>query len=216
MNYLPLLTADHERFRNALRRFIASEVTPHADAREDDGEVPRSVLRQLGELGHLGIRYPAAYGGAELDTVYRAILAEELGRSTCGGFAVTVLVHTDDARRAAGRQLAYQAAWPDALGREYVREVSMVKAYCGELVNEVLYACQRSHGGVSYVRETAIERMARDARIQAIGGGATEVKLKEIAKRLSTASAGRLPARRIGRPRKRMTSPFPSEHCPND
>jgi acyl-CoA dehydrogenase len=32
--------------------------------------------------------------------------------------------------------------------------------------------------------ETAINRMARDARVQAIGGGATEVMLEEIAKRM--------------------------------
>jgi acyl-CoA dehydrogenase len=36
------------------------------------------------------------------------------------------------------------------------------------------------------MRETAIERMARDARILPIGGGATEVMLEEIAKRSVT------------------------------
>jgi acyl-CoA dehydrogenase len=40
------------------------------------------------------------------------------------------------------------------------------------------------HGGAGYLRETAIERMSRDARIQSIGGGATEVMLDEIAKRM--------------------------------
>jgi acyl-CoA dehydrogenase len=65
-----------------------------------------------------------------------------------------------------------------------VREVSMLKALCGELVNEVMYTCQQFHGGMGYIRETAIERMVRDARVQAIGGGATEVMLEEVAKRL--------------------------------
>ncbi|MEJ2174082.1 MAG: acyl-CoA dehydrogenase family protein, partial [bacterium] len=88
------------------------------------------------------------------------------------------------ARVAAGRQLVYHAAWLDAHGRDCVKEVSMVKAYCGELVNEVMYDCQQFHGGFGYMRETAIERMARDARVQSIGGGATEVMLEEIAKRL--------------------------------
>ena len=87
------------------------------------------------------------------------------------------------ARVAAGRQLVYHAAWLDAQGRDCVKEVSMVKAYCGELVNEVMYACQQFHGGFGYMREAAIERMARDARVQSIGGGATEVMLEEIAKR---------------------------------
>ena len=84
----------------------------------------------------------------------------------------------------AGRQLVYSAAWKDAQGMECVKEVSMVKAYCGDLVNKVLYDCVQFHGGMGYMRETPVERMSRDARIQAIGGGATEVMLEEIAKRL--------------------------------
>jgi acyl-CoA dehydrogenase len=90
------------------------------------------------------------------------------------------------ARVAAGRQLVHHAAWLDAHGQDCVREVSMVKAYCGELVNEVMYACVQFHGGAGYMRGSAIERMARDARIQAIGGGATEVMLEEVAKRMET------------------------------
>jgi acyl-CoA dehydrogenase len=84
----------------------------------------------------------------------------------------------------AGRQLVYVTAWRDARGEDVTREVSMVKAYCGELVNEVMYDCLQFHGGYGYMRGTAIERMTRDARIQAIGGGATEVMLEEVAKRL--------------------------------
>ena len=84
----------------------------------------------------------------------------------------------------AGRQLVYHAAWLDAQGVDCTREVSMVKAYCGELVNEVMYACLQFHGGMGFMRESTIERMARDARVQTIGGGATEVMLEEVAKRL--------------------------------
>jgi acyl-CoA dehydrogenase len=84
----------------------------------------------------------------------------------------------------AARQLVYHAAWLDAQGRDAVREVSMVKALCGELVNRVLYDCQQFHGGFGYMREAAIERMVRDARVHAVGGGATEVMLEEVAKRL--------------------------------
>ncbi len=84
----------------------------------------------------------------------------------------------------AGRQLTYHAAWMDAHGMDCVKEVSMVKAYCGDLVNKVMYDCVQFHGGMGYMRETPVERMSRDARIQSIGGGATEVMLEEIAKRL--------------------------------
>jgi acyl-CoA dehydrogenase len=36
---------------------------------------------------------------------------------------------------------------------------------------------------MGYMRESAIERMYRDARVLPIGGGATEVMLEEVAKR---------------------------------
>ena len=84
----------------------------------------------------------------------------------------------------AARQLVYHAAWMDARNMDATREVSMVKALCGELVNRVMYDCQQFHGGYGYMREYPIERMVRDARVQAIGGGATEVMLEEVAKRM--------------------------------
>src|SRR5262245_38061381 len=49
----------------------------------------------MGSLGLLGMRYAPEFVGQGLDTLANAVLAEELGRSTYGGFAVTVLVHTD-------------------------------------------------------------------------------------------------------------------------
>ena len=88
------------------------------------------------------------------------------------------------ARVEAAKALLYNTAWRDAQGHQVVAEASMLKALCGELVNEVMYDCLQFHGGMGYMRESAIERMARDARIQSIGGGATEVMLDEIAKRM--------------------------------
>ncbi len=378
----PYSTVEHEMLRTTVRRFVEDRVLPQADAWEDDGFTPRAVLREMGDLGLLGIRYDSRHGGSELDTLATVVLAEELGRSTYGGFAITVLVHTDmasphlfhggtpeqldrympdivagrtiaavamteadagsdlagmrtTARREgdewvldgskmfitngvhgdvffvaaktggqAGRnrmvsmfivekgtpgftvarplkktgwlssdtaelvfdgcripagnllgeehkgfyalmknlqnerivlgaqsmgeasraielamewvtqrnafgsslwdkqtirqRLAWRAsqveaakalilntAWRDAQGQVVTKEVSMIKALCGTLVNEVMYDCVQFHGGMGFVRETAIERMARDARVQSIGGGATEVMLEEVAKRMT-------------------------------
>ncbi len=366
--------------RESIRRFVEREVVPKARAWEEQGCVPREVLRDMGRLGFLGLRYAEEYGGGALDARATALLAEELGRSTFGGFAITVLVHTDmasphlvnagspeqikrylpgvisgelitaiavtepdagsdvkgirtrarregdhyvlkgskmfitngaladiyfvaaktdpaagskgismfivekgmqgfsvgrkldkmgwrssdtaelvfddcrvpaanllgeenrgfyaimknfqneriaiaamtmgEAARAieltldyvrtrkafgaplwdkqairqrlsmlaakveAGRQLVLHAAGLDAQGRDCVKEVSMAKAYCAELLNDVVYDCLQFHGGFGYIKESAIERMYRDARVQTIGGGATEVMLEEVAKRL--------------------------------
>ena len=91
------------------------------------------------------------------------------------------------ARTEAARRLLYHCAWLVDQQRDAVREISMLKALSGELVNEVAYACQQFHGGMGYMRESPIERLVRDARVLAIGGGATEVMLEEVAKRWTPA-----------------------------
>jgi acyl-CoA dehydrogenase len=373
---------EHADLREQVARFVAREVEPHALAWDEAGMTPRAVLRQMGALGWLGLRYPARYGGAEADMTTNVVFQEALSRSTSGGFVITVLVHTDmasphlvhagsagqverwlpaitrgdcitavavtepdagsdvaairtrarrdgdgyvldgtkmfitngvhadlvfvaartdadaagsrglsifavergtpgfrvgralkkqgwlasdtaelvfencrvpaanligeenagfyavmknfqverialgamavgqcltaleltwqyvttrrafgaplwdkqairqqlamlSARVAAARQLLYHCAWLVDQGQDAVREVSMLKALTGELVNDVTYACQQFHGGMGYMRETPIERLVRDARVLAIGGGATEVMLEEVAKRFA-------------------------------
>jgi acyl-CoA dehydrogenase len=375
------ITAEHELLRDQVRRFVADEIEPCAAAWEEQGFVPREVLRRMGSLGFLGLMYAPEHGGAGADPLTNLVFAEALSQSTFGGFIVTVLVHTDmasphlhhagnaaqlarympriikgeaitavavtepdagsdvagirtRAERAGGefvingskmfitngvhadvyfvaaktsreargshgismfivekgtpgfrvgralkktgwlssdtaelifedcripaanllgrenegfysvvknfqnerlmcgamalghatqairltlehvkqrqafgkplwdkqtirqrlamlsaktealRSYTYHCAWLMSQERDCVREISGLKALSGELVNEVLYTCQQFHGGMGYIRETAIERLWRDARVLAIGGGATEVMLEEVAKRL--------------------------------
>ena len=90
-----LLREEHELLRTQVRRFVMEEIKPHALQWEQDGMVPREVLRRLGELGFLGIRYAPEYGGSGLNTLATVALAEELGRSTFARVAITVLVNTD-------------------------------------------------------------------------------------------------------------------------
>jgi len=82
------------------------------------------------------------------------------------------------------RASLYHCAWLTEQGHDTAREVSGLKAWGCEIANQVMYDCVQFHGGMGYMRESAIERMSRDARILPIGGGATEVMLEEVAKRL--------------------------------
>ena len=82
------------------------------------------------------------------------------------------------------RQFVYHVAWMDSEGHDCVKEVSMAKAWGAELSNNVIHTCLQFHGGTGFMNETPICRMARDARVHTIGGGATEVILEEVAKRL--------------------------------
>jgi acyl-CoA dehydrogenase len=370
-------TPEYETLRDQVARFIAREVEPQADKWEEQGFVPREVLRRMGQAGLFGLMYEGEYGGAEADALTNLVFAEALSQSTYAGFIITVLVHTDmasphlhhagspaqkdkylrkviagetitavgitepgagsdvagirtsakrdgdhwvlngtkmfitngvhadlyfiaaktgpgkrevsmfivekgtpgfsvgralkktgwlssdtaelvldnvripaanllgeegkgfysvmknfqterialaamavghctralaltldyvrqrqafggslwdqqtirqrlsmlDAKTRAARQFMYHCAWRVTQGHDIVQEVSMLKALTGELVNEVVGTCQQFHGGMGYIRETAIERLWRDARVLAIGGGATEVMLEEVAKR---------------------------------
>ncbi|MDG2303411.1 MAG: acyl-CoA dehydrogenase family protein [Candidatus Binatia bacterium] len=81
------------------------------------------------------------------------------------------------------RASMYHAAWLGEQGTDNVKEMSGVKAWGAEVVNQVMYECTQFHGGMGFMRESAVERMYRDARVLTIGGGATEVMLEEVAKR---------------------------------
>jgi acyl-CoA dehydrogenase len=82
----------------------------------------------------------------------------------------------------AGRWLTYAACQRYQAGEDCVREISMVKLFTAEMVNRVAYGCVQLHGGYGYMREYAVERFARDARLMTIGGGTSEIMKDIIAK----------------------------------
>ena len=84
----------------------------------------------------------------------------------------------------AAQQLVYHTARLCKRGLDWAKEISICKAFCGEMVNRVVYDCLQIHGGYGYMKEYPIERAYRDVRIWNIGGGATEVMKNDIAKRL--------------------------------
>jgi len=84
----------------------------------------------------------------------------------------------------AAKGLVYNTAWKESQGIDCVREVSQIKVFCAEMVQEVAATCLQLHGGSGFMRGMEIERIFRDVRIHSIGAGATEVMLEEIAKRM--------------------------------
>ena len=83
------------QMRDQVRRFVENEVVPVAEHWEREGKIPREIYRKMGALGLLGMRYPVEYGGTDLGPLASMVFAEELGRSTYGGFTSSVLVQTD-------------------------------------------------------------------------------------------------------------------------
>jgi alkylation response protein AidB-like acyl-CoA dehydrogenase len=88
-----LFNADHEAFRDTVRKFIDKEIAPHHAKWEEDGIVPRELWRKAGEAGMLCCTIPEQYGGLELDYLFDVVVFEEMARSgfTGPGF----LIHCD-------------------------------------------------------------------------------------------------------------------------
>jgi alkylation response protein AidB-like acyl-CoA dehydrogenase len=81
----PLFTAEHDLFREQVRRFIEREVVPHHARWEAEGIVPRSVWRAAGEAGLLCPAIPEAYGGGGGSRLHSAVLIEEVARAGVSG-----------------------------------------------------------------------------------------------------------------------------------
>lgn len=89
-------TAEHDAFRQTVRRFVETEINPHVEAWEAARIWPaRDVLKKMGNLGLLGLTYPEAYGGGGVDYWYSVVLLEELGRADCAAVPMGIAVHTD-------------------------------------------------------------------------------------------------------------------------
>ncbi|MGC8603462.1 MAG: acyl-CoA dehydrogenase family protein, partial [Desulfomonilaceae bacterium] len=92
MEILPY-TEDHRIFRDSIRRFFAKEVTPFVEEWEENGIVPRSVWKKMGDNGFLCMQVPEEYGGLGADFLYSVILMEEMGRTN--HFGLAAFLHSD-------------------------------------------------------------------------------------------------------------------------
>jgi acyl-CoA dehydrogenase len=89
------LGEDLRLVRDQVRRFVNEEIVPYGEAWEASGEIPRKLFRDLGALGFLGMRHPVEYGGGGMGAMASVVLGEELSRSTFGGVASALTVHSD-------------------------------------------------------------------------------------------------------------------------
>jgi alkylation response protein AidB-like acyl-CoA dehydrogenase len=87
------LSPDHDLIRRMVREFAEGEVAPVAEELDRTKAFPYAIVRQLGELGLMGIPFPEEYGGAGGDSLAYAIAVEELTRVD-SSVAITMCAHT--------------------------------------------------------------------------------------------------------------------------
>jgi acyl-CoA dehydrogenase len=79
------LPEEHRMFRETCRRFVRDQIEPHVIEWEEAGEFPRSLYRQAGEAGLLGVGFPEEYGGTGGDGLHALVRTEELLRAGSTG-----------------------------------------------------------------------------------------------------------------------------------
>lgn len=73
-------TETHQMIRETARKFAEEKVAPGTIDRDEKEEFPHAIVRELGELGFMGMMVPEEWGGAGLDTISYVIAMEEISR----------------------------------------------------------------------------------------------------------------------------------------
>ena len=92
MNKL-FFTDEHVMLQDMVRDFAKNEVEPLAREMDATGEFPHDLVRQMGDLGLMGIPISEKYGGAGMDTVAYASAVMELAKVDAS-LAITMAAHT--------------------------------------------------------------------------------------------------------------------------
>jgi len=138
-------TNEHEELRRTVARFVDNEINPHVDEWEEDQQFPsHELFKKMGDLGLLGITKPESVGGLGLDWSYELILAEEMGRCTCGGVPMAVGVQTDMATPALAR-----------FGSDELKEEFLKPAVAGDQVACIAVSEPQAGSDVAQVKTTA-------------------------------------------------------------
>jgi alkylation response protein AidB-like acyl-CoA dehydrogenase len=86
------LSEEQRLLKQTVREFAEAELLPHASEWDEKQEFPREVFGKLGELGLMGVCWPAQYGGSGMSTLDYAIVMEELARVDAG-VALSLAAH---------------------------------------------------------------------------------------------------------------------------
>jgi alkylation response protein AidB-like acyl-CoA dehydrogenase len=75
---LDFISEEHKMMRDAARDFAQNAIAPVAAHYDEIGEFPVETVRQMGQLGFMGIEVPERYGGVGMDTMAYVLALEEI------------------------------------------------------------------------------------------------------------------------------------------
>jgi acyl-CoA dehydrogenase len=140
---IPPFTAEHEEFRAAVRRFVETELYPRSREWEEAKWFPNEVFGRLAELGYIGLKFPAKYGGDD-DVIADAVFVEELSRCGSGGLGAGIGAHQGIALPPINR-----------FGTEDQKQRYLVPGIRGELIAALAITEPDAGSDVAGIRTTA-------------------------------------------------------------
>lgn len=144
-NMLPrnLFNAEHEAFRETVRKFYAKEVVPNIEKYEQQQHVDRELWNKAGAMGLLCATMPEAYGGSGVDRLYSMILIEEqaYAMDSSTGFSL----HSD-----------IVANYINNFGSEVQKHYWLTRMASGETVTAIAMTEPGTGSDLQAVRTTAV------------------------------------------------------------
>jgi butyryl-CoA dehydrogenase len=151
----------------------------------EEGEGFKIALETL-DGGRIGIAAQAlgiAQGCLEESLAY-AKERRQFGRAIAEFQAIQWMLADMATEIDAARLLTYRAGWLHQQGKRVTREAAMAKLFASEASNRIAYKAVQIFGGYGYVKESAVERFFRDARVTTIYEGTSEIQRLVIARDL--------------------------------
>jgi len=90
----PFYTAEHESYREVVRRFVEKEIAPCAHEWDEAGGFPRLLYEKAAAIGLLGLGFPEEYGGVAADQFMKIVASQELARAGAGGVSASLMSHS--------------------------------------------------------------------------------------------------------------------------
>jgi cyclohexanecarboxyl-CoA dehydrogenase len=127
-----ILDEDQLALKEAARRFSREKLLPLYQKRERDGELDLALLRQMGELGLLGMDLPSRYGGMGVGAVTAGVIVEELAYGDFNVAALAVVQSLCGAIVEKNASEAVKDAWlPRVVRGEVVLALSITEPHAG-------------------------------------------------------------------------------------
>jgi alkylation response protein AidB-like acyl-CoA dehydrogenase len=143
-----LFSAEHETFRDSVRRFMQEEVAPHDERWQEQGYADKAVWRKAGENGFLCPSMPPEYGGAGADKLYSVVLIEEQARA-------------NNSTLGFGLHSEIVAPYLLAYGSEALKKKYLPKMASGEMIGAIAMSEPGAGSDLQGVKTTALRTGAK-------------------------------------------------------